>query len=140
MKYVLVLPMQKSVLSVECKEMEEALELAKLDGVGLDHGVVLPGMGIVVYEFGMYEPVEKLGYFSIGKRLYAGNAVLYGYSQRDGIDTSLETVPEVVFYATAEAVERAIENGSIDRPHISVNDELIWEWPQGMPEGIRDGK
>lgn len=94
------------------------------------------GMEIVVYEFGLREPVEKHKYFSIGNVLYAGNAVIFAVGAEgetvDITDAQLHTIlSHTTFHHNAAAVEWNIQQGWIDRPQMLVNDELLWQWPQG---------
>jgi hypothetical protein len=35
-----------------------------------------------------------------------------------------------MFYKDADAVERAIQRDEIDRPVVSVNGAVLWQWPQ----------
>jgi hypothetical protein len=114
------------VTVVDGPNLEAVQIVMGLDKV--DHGVVAPGIGIVVDEFGLYTPTDKQSYFAIFGRLYAGNAVLYGFN-RQGESVDLLTLPPVLFMPSAAAVERNIELGIVHRPQITVNGVVTWQWP-----------
>ena len=126
MQFAVINVDQKIVGVIECDDLLEAQQLAGLGKV--DHGVVAPGIGIVVDEFGLFTPPDKQSYFAINGRLYAGNAVLYGFDKK-GESVDLSQVPAVLFMPSARAVERNIELGTVLRPEISVNGVVTWRWP-----------
>ena len=126
MQFAIVDVTQKIVGVVDCDDLLEAQALAGLGGV--DHGVVCPGVGIVVDEFGLFAPPDEQSYFAINGRLYAGNGVLYGFN-KGGELVDLAQVPAVMFMPSARAVERNIEIGTVLRPEISVNGVVTWRWP-----------
>lgn len=140
MKFATIEPAESRWTYVEAREPWELYALLGLpcDG-GVDHAVVLPwhagpkriGVAIVVDQFSLYVPPEHQRYFTIGRRLYAGNAILYGYNE-EGMTVDLPLMPVVVFITRA-GIEAAIRAGSIDRPTMTANDEKIWEWPNRAP-------
>jgi hypothetical protein len=75
------------------------------------------------------------GTFQIGRRLFAGNALLFAYEAL-GNTIDFEQIDNigVTFFGGAAAVERAIAAGIIDRPTFSVNGETVWQWPQPRPD------
>ena len=121
-------------LSTRCIDTADMTDLYL--GIGLrrgmvDHGVVSTGIGIVVGEFSLLIRPELQRYFSIGRRLYGGPAVLYGFDAR-GNPVDLPRLP-LVFFMSIAGIEDAISRGQIDRPVITMNDEQFWEWPQLPP-------
>jgi hypothetical protein len=128
MKYVVVRAKEQRVETVDCRDLNEAKVLAGLKPMEVDHGTVCPGLGIVVYEFGLME--EGHSYFALGRALYAGNAVLYGYDLPTGEDADVDMgkVPEPMFMADAMEVERRIEEGKVQRPYTAVNETVLWVW------------
>lgn len=105
-------------------------------GDNVDHGMIaspssMPsgvGISIVVDGFSLFKPASGQRYFAIGRTLYGGNALLYGFDEA-GETVDLEEVPLVVFM-TAAGVEDAIRRGQIDRPSSSINGKRFWEWRQ----------
>jgi hypothetical protein len=126
MQFAIVNVTTLTVGVIECDDLIAAQIAAGLKLV--DHGVVAPGLGIVVDEFGLYTPPDKQSYFAIFRRLYAGNGVLYGFN-RHGESVDLIAIPPVVFMPSARAVERNIEIGAVQRPQTTINGEVIWQWP-----------
>jgi hypothetical protein len=118
-----------SVRSFVCEHLNDALTAAGLSPGQVDFGGVAEGLTVVVYEFGMFEPKEKCRYFSIGRQLFCGNAVLFGHDQR-GETIDLPAAPPVIFYRDFLAVEQAIGWGQIDRPQMAVNGAVLWRWPE----------
>jgi hypothetical protein len=114
---------------------KRACGLRNVDFVTLTHTRGVGGVQIVVDEFGLYAPVNQQRYFSIGRRLFAGNALLFAYEAL-GNTIDFEQIDNigVTFFGGAAAVERAIAAGIIDRPTFSVNGETVWQWPQPRPD------
>jgi len=71
-------------------------------------------IAIVVDQFSLFVPPEEQRYFIIGRQLYGGNAVLYGYNE-EGESIDLPLMPVVIFISVA-GIEEAIAAGQIDRP------------------------
>jgi hypothetical protein len=154
MKFVILNPDAKSMRVIDVADMQAAKRQAHLDKV--DFGSIShdPGIGIVVYEFGLCEP-GKHKYFALNKQLYAGAAVLFGFDAAgDTIDVPLQ--PElrevpinehgrciqtsvlwrpdghgygINWLADEAAVEMAITAKVVARPTVSINGRLIAEWP-----------
>lgn len=122
-----------------CIDVHEMTDLYL--GLGLrrgmvDHGVAAPGIGIVVDEFSLMVRPELQRYFAIGRRLYGGNAILFGF-HATGNAIDLPVMPLIIFMSVA-GIEDAIARGQIDRPVMSLNDETFWEWPQLPPVQVPD--
>ena len=138
MKFALIEPFETRTSIVEAGSSQELYARAGF-GTNVDHGIVAPphalpsgvGISIVVDGFGLFKPADQQRYFAIGRQLYGGNAVLYGFDDA-GETVDLREVPVVVFM-TASGVEDAIGRGQIDRPICAVNDEEFWRWPQQPP-------
>jgi hypothetical protein len=129
-------PSKKRRRVIRCSDIIDAQRRAEI-GSGVDHGVVTRGakggVGIVVSEFGLFEPKETQGYFAIGQRLYAGIAVLYGFDAY-GETTDLDGLPDVRWFDDAADVERSITMKLIMRPSMAANGQLIWQWPEPKPD------
>lgn len=141
MKFLLIKPAEKTSEVVEAENEVAALALAGLDPGGVDSGLIsrAHGLSIFVYEFGLFEPVEKTHYFSIKTHLYAGNAVVFSFDEAgETIDFDPTSMPEVVFYPDVAAIERAIKNREIERPRMGVNDKELWRWPDAPPAEMRE--
>jgi len=136
MKFGIVKPRTREGYTVECETLRDAELVAELDPGAVDHGVVADGIGIVVYEFGLFVPPVDQSYFAIGGRLYAGNAVLYGFHE-DGETADLVRLPQISMLSDYRAVERAIAERRIVRPEMSVNGKVMWQWPSAAPAGMK---
>ena len=114
------------------EEINEAKKQAGLDPLGVDHGTVEPGLGIVLYEFGLLEPQEH--YLIINRTLYAGNAVLYAYDENgETVDLTLARLASlnIEYLHGVEAVEKALRHGHAVRPYTAINDQQIAIWHNG---------
>jgi hypothetical protein len=134
MKFVIIDPKQRAVMSVNCEDIIEAQKMAGLGNV--DHGVLgmspRSGIGYCVDEYGLFDPPPaEQSFCGCAGRLIAGSAVLYGFDEAgETIDLMKSAVPDVHFYLGVNDVEAAIDRGEIKRPIISVGDAVIWQWPQ----------
>lgn len=141
MKFVLIEPAKPKVEIIDAAEMAKACARAGLESTKVDHGVVSRtkqrGISIVVYEFGLFVPVQKQYYFAIGKHLYAGNAILYAFNYEGATIDFLPPIPMLAFFENALAVEDAIHRHTVDRPQMLLNGELIWSWPAEPPSEFR---
>lgn|SRR5215510_13413335 len=138
MKFATIEPVKKRVRVAEFRDLHSAVRSVGVDPHATDHGVVQrnhrgPNFSIVVYEFGLFTPVADQHYFATGGRLYAGNAVLYGFNEIGETVDVVEPLPDVTFFADAPAVELAIAARVIPRPRMSANGMVIWEWPNPAP-------
>jgi hypothetical protein len=95
----------------------------------IDFGSINRKMGIVVYEYGLFTPPAQQDYFSINGHLYAGNAVLFANDEQ-GETITLDSLPLITWFKNADAVEKAIHCGNVQRPRIATNDKVLWLWPQ----------
>lgn len=140
MKFAIIEPADIRWAIVDAENLTDLYEPLGLSILKVDHGVVAPpddrhrrsvGVSIVVDEFSLFKRPTEQRYFAIGNRLYAGNAVLYGYDIA-GETRDLPLMPAPVFMTLA-GIEMAIASGQIERPSMSVNGEQIWTWPDPAP-------
>jgi len=124
-RYILIDAAAKRETVVHLTSFEYALKEAGLTPGKVDHGTVMPGLSIVVDEHSLFAPPDRQHYFAIDRRLYAGNALLYG-SDKAGktCDIDLDHCRKWYcrWFDNADAVEAAIAAGEIDRP---VGDTVI---------------
>lgn len=126
MKFMHINPAAHTVSIVEGKEPKDVYPWPST--LGVDHGVVQRGVGIVAYEYGLLQGDGP--YFSIHGQLFSGDAILYGYDERgDTVDMPNGWLPSTLtFYTDREAVEGMISRGSLHRPHAAINGKTTWEW------------
>ena len=133
MKYFLVDAEKQNVRVIECEDLDAAKQIAGLDPIGVDHGTIAEGWGIVVYEFGLCEPMQY--YFATGTshaQLFAGNGVIYQYdTEGETVDVDTATVFLIQFFKGIEEVEKAISEGRVHRPYTAINGIKISEWQNG---------
>lgn len=118
-----------TVRSFRAEQLNTAMVAIGLNPGQVDFGTVCEGVSIVVYEFGMYQPKEECRYFSVGRQLFVGNAVLFAFNNV-GETVDLPRPPPVIFYRDFLAVEQAIGWGQIERPQIALNGQVMWKWPE----------
>jgi hypothetical protein len=138
MQFGVVNPFVQTTMFVNCETIHDAYILAGLSPTQTDHGVIVPGLGIVVYEYGMFTPADRQAYFAVNRRMYAGNAVLYAFDHT-GNEVNLTTLPPIIFFPTAQAVERNIALGLIDRPALTADGTIIWQWPEPRATPTKEG-
>jgi len=131
MRFIIIT--QRQIRLVDLDSFESALEAAGLKPGEIDFGTLArrvdgSGTSIVVYQFGLFAPPEEGRYFSIGKQLFEGNAVLFAFNG-EGETVDLDQPPPVMFYPSAKEVEHAIKRKKIARPETRVNDTVTWRWP-----------
>jgi hypothetical protein len=137
MQFEIIRPATRETEVVQCEHLNEAMVMAGL--VGVDFGTVHRGLGIVVYEFSLFVPAAEQHYFVLGGRLYGGNAVLYSYDEA-GETVDLKTAVIPFWMDNVAHVERAIADGACVRPQMAVNRNVIWQWPNPVPEDIIAGR
>jgi hypothetical protein len=144
MKFGLIDPRRAHAQIVKSKDWLGVAKMVGIESGRTDCGALVRyyrggGIGYFCYEFGLYVPVDKQHYFSVGNRLVAGAAVLYGFNEA-GETVDLGSMPEVVFYRDAHEVEAAIRNGQIERPQIVVNKNVLWRWPDPVRHEVMIGR
>jgi hypothetical protein len=134
MRFVIVDPSSAKVKKVEAEKLHDVYPLVNLKPGEVDFATLYLdkegwGVSIIVYELGLFMPVEVARYFSIGNSLFVGGAVLFQFdAEGDTIDFDLQP-PPVMFYRDHYEVEYAIQKGDIRRPITSINGEEVWRWP-----------
>jgi hypothetical protein len=141
MKFVTVEPQFHRVTLGDFADLHSAERAIGLEPLKTDHGVVMRteerAIGIVIFEFAFFVPPEQQFYFAIEHRLYAGNCVLYAFNpQGETIDFD-PPLPFFRWFDDNIDVEAAILQGSVARPQLKLNDQLIWSWPEEMPRQFR---
>ena len=114
---------------IDVPGLDAALILAGIPRWTSDLGTVQDGLAIAVWEWSLFAGGE-INYFSIGKKLYGGNAVLFAYDKKTGRTVDLKGLPAVCFYRDMREVERAIAANQVARPQIGFEGEVFWRWPQ----------
>lgn len=138
MRFVVIDPYKAAVDFVEAQELTDVYPVAGIQRGEVDFGTIYRDrtgpytVAIVVYEFGLKKPPSAGKYFSIGRSLYEGGAVLFAADEM-GDTISMEHKPPVVFYRSFLEVEQAIARGDIIRPITAVNDEVLWQWGIDTP-------
>jgi len=94
------------------------------------------GIGIIVFEYGLFVPPHQQAYFAIEQRLYAGNALLYAFNQVGETIDFEPPLPFIDFFNGALDVEQAIHDGRIVRPQMLLNGKVIWSWPAERPKEL----
>lgn len=132
-QFVIIRTAERIAERVDLPTLQAAESRAGLGNV--DHGTIampfadLPGIAYVVYEYGLFADRNEQSYCAIGKRLIAGNTVLYGFDV-SGDTVDMPAILDPRWFANADEVEAAIAAGEVDRPR---NTALGWEWPQAKP-------
>jgi len=133
-KYIAVLTQGQVAIGIDAATFDDALGVIGLSPRHIDHGIVRRGIGIALYEFGLYIPATRQQFFSIDRKLYAGSAILYGVGA-SGETIDLDLDPTMFrFYSDVPEIERAIARGEIDRPIFAAGGEVLWRWPEPRPD------
>lgn len=134
MKFGLLHTARQHAEICDLPSLEAAEQLLYLVPGATDHGVIPGGIGVVMAEFGLFDPPEQQAYFAfVGwLYLYAGPAVLYGFDVR-GNTVDLVRLPGITWLPDRRAVEHAIAEGIVKRPHFGIDDDVIWRWPGPRP-------
>lgn len=129
MKFIIISPRSRQVDAVEYDSLDDALIAAGIAPGSVDHGVVRPGLGVAVYEFGLFSPPQTQKYFALGAAMFAGPAVLYGFDESGcTVDADMTGMP-LTWLPTQLDCEAAFAAGAVVRPQIKVNGAVIWSWP-----------
>lgn len=143
MRFGIIDPRTKTAKVAEFASFDDALEAAGLKPGQIDFGALSRALSIVVYEYGLFEPMEQTDYFSIKRKLYAGNALIYATNEAGetiSLPPSKKFPVEVKFYDDGKAALQAIEMEEIDQPSISIGDTVEWVWPQPAPASRMEPK
>jgi hypothetical protein len=126
MRFLHIDPAAHRITPVEASDPHQAVP--KLSALNVDHGVVAPGIGIIVFEYGLLEGDGP--YFVLGGQLYSGDAILYGFDKAgETVDIPKRlSLPLPIWLDTKADVELAIASGVVRRPQASINGVLTWQW------------
>ena len=130
MRFWIIEPAKRATRLFECEDVPDAKREAGLDLV--DFGTVSRGIGIIVYEHGLYQDADTHPYFAIGGLLYCGNAVLFGFDEGGAtIDLPKTPIPDraLQWFAGRVEIEAAIAAGRVQRPEVRINGVPVWAWP-----------
>lgn len=143
MRYGILNPRARTLTYHDANDPRTVYRQAGLRDLETDHGVLAPlphrgGIGYVVYQYGFYVPPAQQFYCSITgtNALIAGPAVLYEFAEGGATIDLDDWKLEPIWFSGPEAVEEAIEAGSVSRPVIAINGEIVWAWPQPAPSDI----
>lgn len=136
MKYLGIFPRECRYRVVEGSDLRDALPKVGLQSGQIDFGSLVPGLTIVVYEFGLTDECQPgQCFFTLNGGLYAGNALLYQTDANgDTVDFDTDRWRKLLgatslwWLGSAGAAERAIQAGVVTRPVITINGETVWEW------------
>ena len=132
--FVVVNPRLRKISPLTCETIQEAQDIVGLRGV--DHGILMYGLGYCVYEYGLFVPPSEQHYFGIHGTLIAGPAIFYAFDERgETLNLRVSEFPNVRFYLGINDVEHSISIGEVERPFMAVGNARIWEWPQHPPQG-----
>jgi hypothetical protein len=136
-KFLLIEPERESIRLVEHSEFDDALKAAGLCRGKVDHGQINRQLGITVFEFGLFMHPEQMHFTVINHRLYAGNAVVYGVGAHGEL-VDVDHDPYAlhfgyVFLHGRFDVEAAILTGTVERPVLREDGNVIWRWPERVP-------
>jgi hypothetical protein len=142
MKFAIVRCGEHVVEYIDADMLEQVLTKAGLASGSIDFATIQHptdaayGIEIAVYEYGLYADPSAQEYFSIGRALFAGNAVLFGFDEAGNtVDIPLHPLfPQ--WYRDGHDVEAAIRAGKIDRPVFVVNGVIMWQWPDRKPDNV----
>lgn len=135
-KFIVIEPQAERLQQIECNEFEDAIRAAGLCRGKVDHGVVAPHLGIVVFEFGLFMHPDQMHFAVINGALHAGNVVIYGFDEEGrtcDVDAFGEPELKYTFLHGRYDVEAAILAGMCARPQIAVDQQVIWRWPDPVP-------
>jgi len=134
MKFFIVAPPIRAEI-VNADEWQDAARSIGLKSGQTEHGLVARfptggGIGLFCYEYALRIAPDKQRYFSIGRMLIGGAAVLYQFDAMGETVDFTETPPPVLFYTDAHQVEESIRVGAINRPMVAINNQILWKWPE----------
>jgi hypothetical protein len=138
MRFLLIEPQAERCTTIERPDFAAALASAGLKAGEIDFGQATKHHGFVVYEHGLFQPPDGMHYAILCGRLVAGNVLVFGVGD-EGVTVDVEPLPPfgsfpaVQFLHGSHEVELAIMLGYCARPAMTVNNEVIWQWPGPSP-------
>lgn len=130
MDFIGIKPKERTITAIVAADAHKAWFQVRHGNV--DFGGLGNNLHIMVYEFGLLRDTNE-GYFSIGKQLYAGPAIIFRVDETGAtVNIAVEDLSRIDaairFYKDVKAVEKAIEAGKVERPFSSVNGAVTWQW------------
>lgn len=141
MRYYAIRPERAEIVPIEAESFEDALKAVGLEPGSVDHGSLQGRLAIVVHEYSLFHGKDA-HYFSIGRKLYAGGALVYRTDEQGETISFAKTAKfplEVRFYRDADEVAWAIQDEEIEQPASYIG-SLAWVWPQPAPAGLMRSK
>jgi hypothetical protein len=134
MRFTLIEPERERVTTIDRADFQAALASAGLKPGEIDFGQATERHGFVVFEHGLFMPPDGMHYAILCGRLVAGNVLVFGVGE-EGVTVDAEPLPPhaVDFLHGYDEVELAILLGRCHRPVMTVNNEVIWQWPGRSP-------
>lgn len=142
-QYAVINPSKKTVELVQAEGMDAALMQAGLKSGEVDWGSIgrttdKRTITIVAYEFGLRDDMAGDGwvepnYTRIGRQMYAGNLlVMAADNMGEDADVTAKDVMtlknHLEWLPTRQDCEDAMSRGAMDRPQMSVNGQVLWQW------------
>jgi hypothetical protein len=137
----IVKPRERGVTLVVMHDLFDAYESIGLPrgGAGIDHGPVIDppwngiGFSIAVDERTIFSARDHRDFFALGKRLFAGEAVVYAHTLWE-ISVDLPHDVPIRYFDSLDAIEAEIAVGTLERPTMWHGDAIAWQWPQPNPD------
>ncbi len=126
--YMLVDPAKRQVRVEDFDDVRDAEAMMGLDHARVESSQLDLDHDILVDKESIMQPVHEARYFSIGRNLYAGNAVICNAKP-----ANVQITPEAIHWMTAAEVADAIQMGDIEQPVLMVGGECEWWWGQPKP-------
>lgn len=138
-RFAIVTPRSRHVHLTKQYDIRFALRFAGLLG-STNHAIVGRrltggGVGIVLAGSSLFAPTHEQNYFAMSGRLYAGDAVLYGFDH-NGATIDIGSLPTPMWFQSAAEADAAIKAGDVRRPRLCVRGRPIWEWPGPRPQFV----
>jgi hypothetical protein len=142
-RFLAIDPHARELKTFHAESFDTAIKRAGLKRGKVDFGTIMNDgenvVQVVVNEFGLYDP--KAAYFTLGKHLYAGPALVFQEepsAKHFEVDLELfriKAIREVLrWYVDAKEVEQGVLDGRVIRPSITIGDQVVWLWPAPKPD------
>lgn len=126
-KFIIIDPRQREVRTVSHHTLVDAQLEAGLKPREVDHGTLGRGWGYCCYEYALFVPAAQQAYFAIGRSLFAGPIVVYGYDEL-GEMMDCQPLPDQPAVRWVDDPEAAMRRGEIERPCTRFNGIVDWQW------------
>lgn len=146
--YVIIDPEKRQIVVSNVETLHDAERLAGLDPQRVDHGTLARGFAYVIFEYANFVPPADQHYFALGRQLFSGAIVVYGYDHRVGdtinvtmrpcladhqitlINSDDEMIELDLRWLTGAEAVAAVDAGEIDRLELRVKGQVRWAWPE----------